>query len=251
MSFELCFFFADIGDPWWKTAVTEMLRSAKRVMPEARIVQLSPDGTAMHPWAHEIVYCKLGPDAKNVANLISKMKGYMVAQHVLHSDAPCVFTDADVIWTAAPKIHAGGSIGFDHTANALPYRQFYVQTAPGMAMPWAGVPNLMEELPQSTWPADAFELALNIVADRAGAEAPAGLSAAETQTFVHHFPGVQNRETMIGFARKLDGGQPFKEMSPTYEPPKPEMGPLGPLTEVSLNEMILGNPQEKLTIGAV
>lgn len=220
MTNTLAFFYADLKDQWWKTAVTEMLRSAKRVMPDWRIVQLSPEGTPMHPKADAIVECKLSEDAPNASKMLSKIKAYMVAQYAAQADGPVVFTDADVIWTAQPFVHQCGAVAFDPLAAHLPYRQFYVQTGREMTWPWRGMADLLEELPQSTWRADAFELALNIQIERCDDRyTPHCMPPAETQSFVHHFPGQQHRDAMIAFARSLDGGQPFKELAPGYEPP--------------------------------
>jgi flavin reductase (DIM6/NTAB) family NADH-FMN oxidoreductase RutF len=217
----LAFFYADLKDQWWKTAVTEMLRSAKRVMPDWRIVQLSPEGTPMHPKADAIVECNLSEDAPNAGKMLSKIKAYMVAQYAAQADGPVVFTDADVIWTNRPNIYQQGAVAFDAAAECLPYRQFYFQTMPGMTWFWNTIPSLLEELPQSTWKSDAFELALNmqIYTRCVDVDPPHTMAAAETQSFVHHFPGQQHRDAMIAFARSLDGGQPFKELAPGYEPP--------------------------------
>lgn len=215
MSFTLAFFYADLGDPWWKTAVTEMLRSAKRVMPDAHIAQLSPAGTPMHPFADQMVVANLGENAPPVASMLSKVKGYLCAQYAMQAKQPVVFTDADVIWTDRPPINVFGSIGYDAGSKHLPYRQFFFQSHPDLPVLGETTLELLDELPPSTWAADVFELALNIEAANMDVK---GYDANDTQKFMLHFPGSENRERMIAFARHLDRGEPFKELDPNHLP---------------------------------
>lgn len=214
----LAFFYADLGDAWWKTACTEMLRSARRVMPDARVVQLSPKGTAMHPWAHELVEANLGESAGNLPSVLSKVKGYLMAEYAAATPGPIIFTDVDVIWKAMPTLHPGGACAWDETAEALEMRQFYVQTGQ-TDWPWGRFIKTLDALPVATLAADAAELALNIGFLPGDA---ASLASADTLQFMAHFPGAENREQMIAFARSLDGGEPFKAMDPGYVPPRPE-----------------------------
>lgn len=215
----LAFFYADLGDPWWKTAVTEMLRSARRVMPDAHVVQLSPKGTSLHPWAHQLIEANLGPDAPDLASILSKLKGYLMAEYSLATgDGPVIFCDADVIWTAKPPILPSGAVAWDETAEALEFRQFYIQTG-AAKWPWHRYVKTLDALPLSTLPADAAELALNMGFLPGDVSS---LSSADTMKFMVHFPGPANRDEMIAFARSLDGGEPFKEMDPSYTPPAPE-----------------------------
>lgn len=211
----LCFFFADLGDPWWKTAVTEMLRSARRVMPDAKIVQLSPRGTAMHPWADELVEANLGDPAPDVASILSKVKAYLIAEYAAATPGPVIFCDADVIWKAAPPIYQPGAVAWDETAEALEMRQFYIQKGT-TDWPWGRFKRVLDALPLSCLAKDAAELALNMNFLPGDA---LSLSAADTLEFMVHFPGA--RDEMIAFARSLDGGEPFKEMDPGYVPPLP------------------------------
>lgn len=242
----LAFFFADCGDPWWKTAVTEMLRSARRVMPDSKVVQLSPQGTAMHPWAHEMVEANLGPDAPGLPLILSKVKGYLMAQYAAgHPGETIIFTDADVIWTGKPPVLPGGAVAWDETAEALDWRQFYVQTG-ATEWPWGRYIKTLDALPMATLAADAAELALNYSFLPGDVSA---LSSADTMKFMIHFPGPANRDEMIAFARKLDGGEPFKEMDPGYTPPPKDDG------KVSFPEIIFntdtGPQPPKLTLPRV
>lgn len=232
----IAFFYADLGNAWWRTACTEMLRSAKRVMPDAHIAQLSPKGTSMHPWADELVEVNLAADAPKVADMLSKVKGYAVAQYAMRATGPVIFTDADVIWTARPPTGNNFAVAEDDTTDHLPLRQFYIQSAKTAA--WVEVIGLLDALPPSTWKADAFELALNICFHGSDYQ-PRRLNPAATQKFVHHFPGVP--ETMIAFARSLDKGEPFKELDPT----RPKLGVNEDLTSISFGDF---NPNAKLTI---
>lgn len=209
----LCYFFTP-GDPWWKTAVCEMLRSAKRVMPDAHVVQLSPKGTPMHPDAHELVEANLGTPAPQVADILSKVKAYLMAEYATaHPEQQIIFTDADVIWKAKPPLHPSGAVAWDETAEALEMRQFYVQTGT-TEWPWGRFKRVLDALPLSCLARDAAELALNMNFLPGDA---LSLSAADTLEFMVHFPGAP--EEMIAFARSLDGGEQFKAMDPGYVPP--------------------------------
>lgn len=222
--FCLAFFYADLGNAWWKTACTEMLRSARRVMPDARIVQLSPKGTAMHPWASELVEANLGDPAPDVAPILSKVKGYLMAEFAKASPQQVVFCDADVIWIAKPPLYQIGAIALDETAEELPYRQFYVQSGDPkdpINLEWLTrrLTALLDALPPSTWARDACELALNHSIKTTHGE-PVAMWAKDTQKYLVHFPGAP--EEMIAFARSLDGGEEFKAMDPGYVPPRKE-----------------------------
>lgn len=206
----LAFFYADLGNGWWKTAVTEMLRSAKRVMPDAHIVQLTDETTPVHPWAHREhrLLAKCTPD------VLSKFKGYMMAKHAEENpEQQIIFTDADVIWKAKPPLHPSGAVAWDETAEALEMRQFYVQTGT-TEWPWGRYKRVLDALPLSCLARDAAELALNMNFLPGDA---LSLSAGDTLEFMVHFPG--NPEEMIAFARSLDGGEQFKAMDPGYVPP--------------------------------
>lgn len=242
----LAYFYCDLNNAWWKTAVTEMLRSARRVMPDARIVQLSPKGTAMHPWAHELVEANLGDPAPDVAPIMSKVKAYLMAEFAKTSPNQVIFCDADVIWLAKPPMYQIGAIAWDETADELPYRQFYVQSGDPkypINLEWLTrrIPAILDALPPSTWARDAAEIALNYSIKTSHGE-PVTLAARETIKFMVHFPGAP--EEMIAFARSLDGGEEFKAMDPGYVPPRKEglSQPLDLIHELT--------PQYRLTIPA-
>lgn len=223
MTYDLAFFFCDVGEQWWKTACIEMLRSAKRVMPDARIVQLSPKGTAMHPWAHELVTADLGPDAPPVADILSSLKMYLIAEHVSRTPHNVIICDVDVIWTAKPPMLHGGGCAWDETADALPWRQFYIQSGVDGKRTREWLLNnckaFLEALPPVTFAKDAAELFLNFNIPKSFG-GPAEIRSDESTKYLMHFPG--RPEEMIAFARTLDGGEDFKLMDPSYVPPPPE-----------------------------
>jgi len=211
--YDLAFVFVDLGDPWWRTAVTEMLRSVGRVMPDARIVQLTDSESRAHPWVDEI----LRADVRCTPDILSKFKSYMIAQHTRASDRPAIFCDADVIWLAKPDILKWGGAAYDDRADALPWRQFYIQS--GTEKPEWLTQNceaFLDALPQSTWANDAAELYLNFNIPKS-IGAPQELRPEDTIKYLAHFPGKANRENMIAYARSIDGGQPFKSLDPGYE----------------------------------
>lgn len=101
-AFDLAYVYIDLGDPWWRTAVTEMLRSAERVFQHARFVQLSDETTPIHPWAHKI----LRANAKCKLAEFPDMKAFLLQEHLSKTDLPTVYSGADVIWCGyqAPDI---------------------------------------------------------------------------------------------------------------------------------------------------
>lgn len=91
---DFCFLFLDLGDSWWKTATTEMLRSARRMMPNANFVQMSDNVARKHPMANTLFASSMEcpPDALldfRVATMMEYMK---------QATRPVIYSGADVIW---------------------------------------------------------------------------------------------------------------------------------------------------------
>jgi hypothetical protein len=218
MTRTIAFCYFDLGDAWWKTAVTEMIRSARRVMPGCKIVQLSDKSARQHPMTDE---WRQGSMAATRETL-SAVKAFMVTEYANENPGNVIFIDADVIWTAEPPLHTYGACGYDETANALPWRQFYIQSGvdkPGEhSREWLtnNVPAILDALPFCAAGNDAFELLLNLNIPKSHG-APAEIASADSTKFLVHFPGAENRQKMIDFARSMDGGEDFKRMEPGYD----------------------------------
>lgn len=218
MTHTIAFFYADLGDPWWKTAVIEMIRSARRVMPGCKIIQLTDKNTVVHP---DIDYVR-GSEVCTRENL-AEYKAYMVASFASQMKEPTVFCDADLIWIAKPPVVEGGWCAFDNTADALPWRQFLLQASPGHH-DWltSGLMQTASAMPPICYANDCFELALNFNIERLQ-EQPAAVAPEQSVKFAIHFPGQENRDKMIAYARSIDGGEQFRAMEPGYNPPEPKL----------------------------
>lgn len=93
-SFDLVFMYVDLGDGWWKTAVTEMLRSARRQMPDAHIVQMSDAKGRMHPFADALFLT----DAECTAENFLEFRAHALTEYMKRAERPVIYTGADVIW---------------------------------------------------------------------------------------------------------------------------------------------------------
>lgn len=113
-AYDLAFIYIDLGDPWWKTAVTEMLRSAERILPHARFVQLTDSESPAHPWAHKVTRAT----TRCAVRELEQYKSFLIEDHLSKTELPTIYCGADNIWCGyeTPDIPAGATatdvIGF-------------------------------------------------------------------------------------------------------------------------------------------
>jgi hypothetical protein len=91
---DLVFMYVDLGDPWWKTGVTEMLRSARRQMPNAHIVQMSDATARKHPFADALFQT----DMECTADNFLEFRAHALTSYMKRAERPVIYSGGDVIW---------------------------------------------------------------------------------------------------------------------------------------------------------
>lgn len=91
---DLVYAFVDLGDPWHKTAATEMLRSAKRVFPSAFIVQLCDAEAKLHPWAD----AEWRADIKVTKDNYPDFRSFIFTDYLCNTSSPVISSEIDGLW---------------------------------------------------------------------------------------------------------------------------------------------------------
>lgn len=97
--FDLCFLWVNLGNPDWMTMTTEMLRSARRQMPQARIVQMSDHGAMLHPFA-DVMFTSSMPMPPET---LGEFRAVILCEYMKQATRPVIYTGADVIWCAPER----------------------------------------------------------------------------------------------------------------------------------------------------
>jgi hypothetical protein len=96
---DLAFLWVDLNDPWWKTATTEMLRSARRQMPNANIVQMSDYGARLHPFADMLFTASMECPPETLGDF----RTVIMMEYLKQASRPVIYTGGDVIWCPLDK----------------------------------------------------------------------------------------------------------------------------------------------------
>ena len=105
--YDFAYVFLHSDEPWDRTAVTEMLRSARRVFPDANFVQLSDSKTPIHPWAHNQLKANVEVTDENRGNL----EVFLIAEHLRKSKRPVIYSDIHCLWcTEIPGADKVGAV---------------------------------------------------------------------------------------------------------------------------------------------
>lgn len=91
---EIAFVFVEVNDPWHRTATTEMLRSAQRVFPGARYVQLCDSESPLHPWAD----AEWRANVKCTPDMYPEFKNFIVTDYLAQATNPVILSEIDGLW---------------------------------------------------------------------------------------------------------------------------------------------------------
>lgn len=94
---DLVFLHVELGDPWHRTACTEMLRSAQRVFPGANIVQLCDQDTPLHPWADAEWRANLKVTKENYG----EFRQFIFQDYLCRANSPVIASEIDGLWIPA------------------------------------------------------------------------------------------------------------------------------------------------------
>ena len=97
-TFNLAYVFVDLGDPFYRAATHEMVKSARRVMPGVKITQISDKKTPAHPLVDDL----FSADIEATKDDICAFKGHFMAEFAMHCPGQLVLCDVDLIWNRNP-----------------------------------------------------------------------------------------------------------------------------------------------------
>lgn len=92
--FDLCFLWVNLGNPDWMTMTTEMLRSLRRQVPQARIVQMSDYGANLHPFADVLFTSSMECPPET----LGEFRTIIMMEYMKQATRPVIYTGSDVIW---------------------------------------------------------------------------------------------------------------------------------------------------------
>lgn len=228
MKFDLAFVLIDLGDPFYKQAASEMIRSARRAYKDhdMRVVQLSDRKTAPHPDANGV----FGFDTEVDKSNLCQFKGGAIASYALQADRPVVFCDVDLLWQndgLVRQFPQGATIGVMEREGmaCMPYNSGIITTTEPFTSFWISYRAVIESLPEEVcgWWGDQFALPIT-AADfdwtalhrfKMDDIAPAidALPSEPLTTPAVHFKGSR-KSMMFPYARMLDGGAGFDFVRP-------------------------------------
>ncbi len=222
MKFDLAFTLLDLGVPWYKTAASEMIRSARRAYKDhdMRVVQLTDNRSARHPDADGGFI--LDTDVKG--NQLAQGKGHLMAEFALQADRPVVFCDVDLIWNNDGIVEDLVNIEdvaclWREDMPCMPFNTGLVLTPPQQDEFWDVYRSACETLPPEmcAWWGDQVAMtAANLITRQhvtrmdmdVMAPAITELPDAPLDTPAVHFKG-DTKNLMIPYARMLDGGNVY------------------------------------------
>ena len=98
-TFNLAYVFVDLGDPFYRAATHEMVKSARRVMPGVKITQISDKKTPAHPLVDDL----FSADIEVTKDDICAFKGHFMAEFAMHCPGDLILCDVDLIWNKKPR----------------------------------------------------------------------------------------------------------------------------------------------------
>lgn len=164
---DVGFFYVDHGRPWWRTAIANMIASARETQPGCRIHHYGDAHTRAWPGSDDAILSETKIDA----NIMMLAKAFMWGQAGQKADRPLVLTDADVIFKRdmAPLFDGDWDVGLlwrDHGAVSLaqPYLAAMALTKPteGARAFWKHYVDVAGNLPKAwhAWWIDQVALGL-------------------------------------------------------------------------------------------
>jgi hypothetical protein len=229
VNFDLAFVLVDLGVPWYKTAASEMIRSAHRAFAshDMRIVHINDSATQPHPDAHGA----FGGNVRCTPEDLCRFKGYFMAEYALQADRPVIFCDVDILWQhdGALSMFAEGKKPVGLLERKFPCMRynsgviFSRQSDPFWIAYQAAVDGLPKEV--SGWWGDQFALVaaterepgeVERVPMRDIAPAVKEMPPAPYDAPAVHFKG-EAKHLMVQYARMLDGGGAFEFARPNLD----------------------------------
>lgn len=228
MKFDLAFVLVDLGNPWYKTAASEMIRSARRAYKDhdMRVVQITDSKTAHHPDADGV----FGGNVECSAAQMCQFKGHFIAEYALQAENPVIFTDVDMIWNNDGAIELLEAepvvLAYRENMPSMPFNAGFIATH-GQNDFWRHYREAMDNMPVEVrgWWGDQFGLLAPILKTERYKDwgwvlmdniAPAidKLPAAPLTTPAVHFKG-KRKSMMVPYARMLDKGEGFEFARPS------------------------------------
>jgi hypothetical protein len=91
---ELAYVYVDCGDPQYKILVHEMVTSARAVMPDVKITQISDNKTPIYPGADALFNAEVECDKDSV----TYFKGHFMAEFAMQCEDDLILCDVDLLW---------------------------------------------------------------------------------------------------------------------------------------------------------
>lgn len=238
MQFDLCFVLLDLGEPWYKQAASEMIRSARRAYKDhdMRVVQLGDNRSPHCPDADGV----FGLDTDVKGNELAYAKGHLMATYALQAEHPVIFCDVGLIWNT--DYLASASPYLQHVAclwredfPCMPFNTGIVVTPPKMGF-WqtylAAIGSLPPEM-RAWWGDQVAMMAADSLLGSGATRMPmdkiaptiTDLPDAPLTTPAVHFKG-DTKHLMIPYARIVDRGAGFEFARPQTTPTLPASDPM-------------------------
>lgn len=212
-TFNLGFVFVDLGDPFYRAATHEMVKSAKRAMPGVKITQISDKKTPAHPMVDDV----LSVDTEVTKDNISTFKGHFMAELAMKIDGPLILCDVDLVWNrpiTEATFHRPVSLLYREHFPSMPFNAGLMfssgtEVAKGW---WKHYQNVIDDLHRYGvgWYSDQIAAAIAGLRDERVdalpmalyADAPVDMPEVKSTAYTTHCKG-ERKSWMMDYARKV------------------------------------------------
>lgn len=95
---QLAYVYCDLGDQRYKALVDSMVTSARAVMPDVRITQISDNKTPIYPGVDASFIADVACDKESICSF----KGHFMAEFAMQCSDDLILCDVDLIWQKKP-----------------------------------------------------------------------------------------------------------------------------------------------------
>lgn len=117
---ELAYVYCDLGDQQYKVLVHEMVTSARAVMPDVKITQISDSKTPIYPGADAL----FNAEVECTKDDVTYFKGHFMAEFARQCTDDLILCDVDLIWQKPvdfKKQSAAMSLLYRKNMPSMPY----------------------------------------------------------------------------------------------------------------------------------
>lgn len=110
---ELAYVYCDLGDQQYKALVHEMVTSARAVMPDVKITQISDSKTPIYPGADAL----FNAEVECTKDDVTYFKGFFMAEFAKNCRDRLILCDVDLIWQKQPEFNTEADLAVLYREN--------------------------------------------------------------------------------------------------------------------------------------